>query len=121
MVLPSRTQYHGTVFGAIAVGMAIVLALGVFVNRGVGPFRVYNEQISPGVGLSAGPVATAIVQNKGDHAGPARCVAFWTDLDGGTHPTTVVSTRTIEPGRSVPVSIQLNAGALTSHVQITCK
>jgi hypothetical protein len=121
MVLPSRTQYHGTVFGAIAVGVAIVLTLGVLVNRGVGPFTVSNPHTSIALSPAAGPVITATVQNMGDHAGQARCIAFWTDQNGGTHPTPVVSTQTIEPGMAVPVLIQLPVGSSTDGILVSCK
>src|SRR5437588_8755255 len=45
MVLPSWTQYHGTVLGAVAIGVVIVLTLGVLVSGGVGPFMVANVSI----------------------------------------------------------------------------
>src|SRR5262245_28775509 len=40
MVLPSRTQYHGTMFGFIAIAVAITMAAAVFINQGIGPFAV---------------------------------------------------------------------------------
>src|ERR1051326_7240828 len=40
MVLPSRTQYHGTMYALIALGVAVTMVLAVLVNRGVGPFTV---------------------------------------------------------------------------------
>jgi hypothetical protein len=121
MVLPSRTQYHGTVFAAIAVGVAIVLALGVLVSNGVGPFTVSNQRVAPAGSDTVGPVVTATVKNLGDHAGQARCVAFWTDQQGGTHPTQVVSTQTVNPAQSVPVVIQMPAGATENGIKVTCK
>ena len=124
MTLPSRTQYHGTVFGAIAIGMVVVLLLGMFASRGVGPFSVSNVRAGTavsGLSLGQGPVAAATVKNLGDRAGQARCVAYWSDAEGQNHPTPVVVTRTIEPGKSAAVSIQLPSGASTQGVQMTCK
>src|SRR5438105_4790059 len=76
MVLPSRTQYHGTMYALIAVGVAITLALGALLGGGVGPFATSDVRTGQG---SGGPQVTATVRNGGNHAGRARCVATWTD------------------------------------------
>ena len=89
MVLPSRVQYHGTVLGLIAVGVVIVLTLGVFVSTGVGPFIVsgISAQQTGGGQTGAQPFVTGTVTNRGDHAGKARCVVLYTDANGGQIPT----------------------------------
>ncbi len=119
MVLPSRTQYHGTMFGFIAIAVAITMAAAVLVNKGVGPFIV--TQVHPSG--SNGVVAVAgLVRNGGNHAGRARCVATWTNTQGGRQQSGVVQTGPIEPQRSVQVSIPLtNLVQAPDDVGIDCK
>src|SRR4249919_1167641 len=74
MVLPSRTQYHGTMYALIALGVAVTLTLAVLINKGVGPFVVSGVQVHQGTG-NAAAWATGSVTNEGDRTGRARCVA----------------------------------------------
>lgn len=121
MVLPSRTQYHGTMYALIAIGVAITMTLAVLVNKGVGPFVVASVQASTNV--ASGEVqARATVRNSGAHAGKARCVALWTNANGGPQQTNVVVTGLILPGRTGDVTIGLPS--LTSAPQdlrVDCK
>jgi hypothetical protein len=124
MVLPSRTQYHGTVLGAIAIGVVIVLTLGVLVSGGVGPFTVANVSIQRIDSLSgAGSVGEvdASVTNTGQHTGRARCVALWSDAEGSQHPTRSFQTAQIRPSGTATISIPLPAGALLNAVTVDCK
>lgn len=118
MVLPSRTQYHGTIMGMIAIGIVLVLTLGVFLNSGVGPFAISNLRVVP----ESPPVATGTVINRGDHAGPARCVATWQTPQGGLQETLTVTTEPIAPGSSRSVRITLPfATTGAERVAISCK
>jgi hypothetical protein len=105
MVLPSRTQYHGTMYALIAVGVAITLTLAALVNGGVGPFISSNVRT---LQTSDGPAVRATVRNQGDHAGRARCVATWTGVQGGLQQSSLVQTDLIAPGQTTEVTIPLN-------------
>jgi len=118
MVLPSRTQYHGTVLGMIAIGIVVVLTLAVFVSTGAGPYRVTNTLV--GLTTNGVPAVTASVTNLGTNAGEARCLALWTDTTGAETPTRAVQTAIIQPGSSGTVSIPLPAGAAEAHVRVSC-
>src|SRR5438552_14072761 len=88
MVLPSRTQYHGTMLALIAIGVVITLTLAVLVNRGVGPFPVTN--LRSGTNATSGQAeVSATVRNAGEHAGKARCVALWSSTQGGAQQSSV--------------------------------
>jgi hypothetical protein len=123
MVLPSRVQYHGTVLGLIAVGIVIVLTLGVFVSTGVGPFIVSGITAQPTGGGQTGsqPLVTGTVTNRGDHAGKARCVVLYTDASGGQIPTQSVETGIIAPHATGTIRISLPTGASTHDVVFDCK
>jgi hypothetical protein len=123
MVLPSRVQYHGTVLGLIAVGIVIVLTLGVLVSTGVGPFIVSGVSTQQTGGGQTGslPFVTATVTNRGDHAGKARCVALYTDASGGQVPTQSVETEIIRPHGTGTVTVPLPAGVSTQDVVLDCK
>jgi hypothetical protein len=101
MVLPSRVQYHGTVFGLIAVGIVLVMVLGLLVSSGVGPFIASGVTVTQLTDISTGTstaTVTAVVTNRGTHAGQARCVALYTTGGG-----------------------DLPIGAQSSHVSVDCK
>jgi len=117
MVLPSRTQYHGTVLGMIAIGIVVVLTLAVFVSTGAGPYRVTNTLV--GQSAAGAPAVTASVTNLGTNAGEARCLALWTDASGAQQPTRAVQTAIIQPGSSGTVTIALPAGA-GARVRVSC-
>jgi hypothetical protein len=119
MVLPSRTQYHGTMFALIAIAVAITMAAAVLVNNGVGPFVVSQVQTKQPAGVIA---VSGLVRNGGNHAGRARCVATWTNTQGGPQQSGVVQTESIAPHRSVTVAIQLpNLTVVPDDVGIDCK
>jgi hypothetical protein len=125
MVLPSRVQYHGTVFGLIAVGIVLVMVLGLLVSSGVGPFiasGVTLSQTADSATGSAKTTVTAVVTNRGTHGGQARCVALYTTGGGGGQiPTQSVTTATIPAHGTGSVSIDLPIGAESSHVSVDCK
>jgi hypothetical protein len=125
MVLPSRVQYHGTVFGLIAVGIVLVMVLGLLVSSGVGPFiasGVTVSQTADSATGSAKTTVTAVVTNRGTHGGQARCVALYTTGGGGGQiPTQSVTTATIPAHGTGSVSIDLPIGAQSSHVSVDCK
>jgi hypothetical protein len=104
MVLPSRTQYHGTMYGLIALGVVVTLTLAVLVNKGVGPFSVTGTHVREANGALE---AVAQVQNQGDHGGRGRCVATWTDVNGGPHQSAVTQSGVIQPGGTAEVAIPL--------------
>lgn len=119
MVLPSRTQYHGTMYALIAVGVAITLTLAALVNGGVGPFTSTDVRT---VQTSDGPEVTATVHNQGDHAGRARCVATWTGTQGGLQQSSLVQTNLIPPGQAANVTIRLtNLQTAPPTVTMDCK
>src|SRR2546423_13537003 len=119
MVLPSRTQYHGTMYALIAVGVAITLTLGALLGGGVGPFTPSNVRTGQG---SGGPQVAATVRNGGNHAGRARCVATWTDTQGGPRQSPVVQTDVIQPGQAATVTIALaNLQTAPPGVAVDCK
>jgi hypothetical protein len=119
MILPSRTQYHGTMYALIAVGVAVTLTLAALVNGGIGPFVTTNART---VQTSDGPQAAATVHNQGEHAGRARCVATWTSAQGGLQQSGVVQTNLIQPGQSVAVMIPLvSLRTAPASVAIDCK
>jgi hypothetical protein len=125
MVLPSRVQYHGTVFGLIAVGIVLVLVLGLLVSSGVGPFIASGVTVFQGTDLPTGAskaTVTATVTNRGTHEGQARCVALYTTGGGGSQiPTQPVTTAVIPARGTGSVSIDLPTGAASSHVSVDCK
>jgi hypothetical protein len=125
MVLPSRVQYHGTVFGLIAVGIVLVMVLGLLVSSGVGPFIASGVTVSQAADASTGSAkttVTAVVTNRGQHAGQARCVALYTTGGGGGQiPTQSVTTASIPARGTGSVSIPLPTGAESSHVTVDCK
>ena len=125
MVLPSRVQYHGTVFGLIAVGIVLVMVLGLLVSSGVGPFLtsgVIVSQTGNSATGSAKTTVTATVTNRGTHEGQARCVALYTTGGGGGEiPTQSVTTAVIPARGTGSVTIGLPTGALTSRVSVDCK
>jgi hypothetical protein len=119
MVLPSRTQYHGTMYALIAVGVAVTLTLAALVNGGVGPFAATNVR---SVQTANGPQVVATVRNQGEHSGRARCVATWTSAQGGLQQSGVVQTDLIQPGQSADVTIPLFALRTgPANVTIDCK
>ena len=118
MVLPSQRQYHGTVLGMIAIGIVVVLTLAVFVTTGAGPYTVTNTIVQPSGGTGA--LATASVTNQGTDGGRARCIALWTNLQGGELVTKAVETATIAPGSTGQVTIQLPSTAAGARVRVSC-
>jgi hypothetical protein len=122
MILPSRTQYHGTMYGLIAVGVVITLVLAVLVNKGVGPFAVTGTSLQRATTGTDAFVVVAQVENQGQHSGTARCVAIWTDRNGGSHLTPVVVSGDMKPGSTVTVSVPLSGvAAPPSSYRIDCK
>jgi hypothetical protein len=125
MVLPSRTQYHGTVFGLVAAGIVLVMVLGLLVSSGVGPFVASGVTVSQATDSSTGAAKTVVnatVTNRGQHGGKARCVALYTSGGGGGQiPTQSVQTAVIPAHGTGSVSIGLPTGALTDHVTVDCK
>jgi hypothetical protein len=125
MVLPSRVQYHGTVFGLVAAGIVLVMVLGLLVSSGVGPFIASGVTVSQAAGTSTGAAVTTVhaaVTNRGTHDGKARCVALYTSGGGGGQiPTQSVQTAVIPAHGIGSVSIPLPIGALTDHVTVDCK
>jgi hypothetical protein len=125
MVLPSRAQYHGTVFGLVAVGIVLIMVLGLLVSSGVGPFIASGVTVSQTADSSSGAEKTlvnATVTNRGNHGGKARCVALYTSGGGsGRIPTQSVQTAVIPARGTGSVSINLPTGALTDHVTVDCK
>ena len=119
MVLPSSTQYHGTMFALVAAAVVITMAAAVLVNKGVGPFSVTQIQPSQSGGVVA---VTGFVRNVGTHAGRARCVAIWTNSQGGREQTGVVQTPMIDPGRATTVAITLrNIAIVPANIGIDCR
>jgi hypothetical protein len=119
MVMPSRTQYHGTMFALVAGAVAITMAAAVLINNGVGPFPVTSVQ-----SRAAGGVVTvsAQVRNAGSHPGRARCVATWATSDGGTQQSRVTQSPPIAAGAAVSVSIPLpNLTIVPDDLSIDCK
>jgi hypothetical protein len=104
MVLPSSSQYHGTMFALVAAAVVVTMAAAVLVNKGVGPFPV--SQVQPSQSGTVVSV-TGSVRNAGTHPGRARCVATWTNLQGGRQQTGVVQTALIDAGRAATVTITL--------------
>lgn len=125
MVLPSRVQYHGTVFGLVAVGIVLIMVLGLLVSSGVGPFIASGVTVSQTADGSTGAETTTVnatVTNRGNHGGKARCVALYTSGGGGGRiPTQSVQTAVIPARGTGSVSIELPTGALTDHVTVDCK
>jgi hypothetical protein len=125
MVLPSRVQYHGTVFGFIAVGIVLVMVLGLLVSSGVGPFIASAPTVSQTADAATGTAkttVTATVTNRGTHEGKARCVALYTTGGGGGQiPTQSVTTAVIPAHATGSVSIDLPTGAEAGRVTVDCK
>jgi hypothetical protein len=119
MVLPSRTQYHGTMFAFIAAAVAVTMAAAVLVNKGVGPFPVTQVQASQtGTVVSV----TGLVRNNGSNPGRARCVATWTNTQGGPQQTGVVQTTVIQPSQAAMVSIELtDLVVMPDDLSIDCR
>jgi hypothetical protein len=119
MVLPSRTQYHGTMFAFIAAAVAVTMAAAVLVNKGVGPFPVTDVQASQtGTVVSV----TGLVRNNGTNPGRARCVATWTNTQGGLQQTGVVQTTVIQPSQAAMVSIELtDLVVMPTDLSIDCR
>jgi hypothetical protein len=107
MVLPSRTQYHGTMYALIALGVAVTMVLAVLVNKGVGPFTVTGTTARVAESGTGQIEVTALVRNIGAHAGRARCVATWTDQNGGPRQSSVVLTQVIAPEGTASVTVSL--------------
>jgi hypothetical protein len=119
MVLPSGSQYHGTMFALVAAAVVVTMAAAVLVNKGVGPFTVAQVQPSRSVGALS---VSGFVRNVGTHAGRARCVATWTNGQGGRQQTGVVQTTIIEPGKATTVVIPLrNLTTVPPDVGIDCR
>jgi hypothetical protein len=123
MVLPSKVQYHGTVFGLIAVGVVIVLSLGILVSTGAGPFIPSGVIVHETGGGADGTQAfvTGTVTNRGAHEGKARCVAVYATAGGGRVPTQSVETTAIPARGTGTVAIALPPGASTQGVTLDCK
>ena len=119
MVLPSRTQYHGTMFAFIAAAVALTMAAAVLVNKGIGPFPVSQVQASQtGTVVSV----TGLVRNNGTNPGRARCVATWTNSQGGLQQTGVVQTALIQPSQATMVSIELmDLVIMPNDLSIDCR
>ena len=119
MALPSRTQYHGTMFAFIAAAVVITMAAAVLVNKGIGPFVVTQVQPSEASGVVS---VTGLVRNGGTNPGRARCVATWTNTQGGRQQTGVFQTAVIRPERASVVSIPLaNVAVIPEDLAIDCK
>jgi hypothetical protein len=119
MVMPSRTQYHGTMFALVAGAVAITMTAAVLINNGVGPFPVTGVQ-----SRTTGGVVTvsAQVRNAGSHPGRARCVALWTTSDGGTQQSRLMQTPPIAAGAAVAMTIPLpNLAIVPDDLSIDCK
>lgn len=119
MVLPSRTQYHGTMFAFIAAAVAVTMAAAVLVNKGVGPFPVTQIESS-----QQGSVVSVdgLVRNNGSNAGRARCVATWTNRQGGLQQSGVIQTAVIQPSQATTVSLELTDLTVTpDDLSIDCK
>src|SRR5207302_607178 len=112
------------VLGAVAIGVVIVLTLGVLVSGGVGPFMVANvsiQRVDSLGGAGSTGLVNASVTNTGQHTGTARCVALWSDAQGGQHPTSSFQTAQIRPSGTATIRIPLPAGALLTAVTVDCK
>jgi hypothetical protein len=122
MVLPSQTQYHGTMYALIALGVAVTMVLAVLVNKGVGPFAVTGTNAGIAGSGSAQVEVNALVHNIGARAGRARCVARWTDQIGGPRQSSVILTEVIAPDETASVTVPL-PGLLEppSPVTVDCK
>jgi hypothetical protein len=119
MVMPSRTQYHGTMFALVAGAVAITMAAAVLINNGVGPFPVTGVRSSTQGGVVT---VSAQVRNGGSHPGRARCVATWTTSDGGTQQSRVEQTAPIPAGAALAVTIPLpNLAIVPDNLSIDCK
>ena len=119
MVLPSRTQYHGTMFAFIAVAVAVTMTAAVLINKGVGPFTVSGIQTQQKAGVIT---VTGLVRNNGSHPGRARCVASWTDSQGGRQETSVVQSALIGASQAAPVTIGLaDVAVVPNDVAIDCR
>jgi hypothetical protein len=122
MILPSRIQYHGTMYGLIAVGVVVTMVAAVLINKGVGPFTVTGANAHLTTSGTATVVVTAQVQNQGVHAGRARCVATWTDQNGSPHQSAVVDTQVIAPEATTSVTVPIPALARPpSPVGVDCR
>ncbi len=118
MVLPSRTQYHGTMFAFIAAAVAVTMAAAVLINKGAGPFTVSGTRASETGGVVK---VSGIVLNSGTRAGRARCVATWTTTDGGRQQSGVVQTPVILAQATYTITIPLTeVTVLPSDLGIDC-
>jgi hypothetical protein len=118
MVLPSKTQYHGTMFAFIAAAVAVTMAAAVLINKGAGPFTVSGTRSSDTAGVIK---VSGLVLNSGTRAGRARCVAAWTTTDGGRQQTGVVQTPVILAQATYTVTIPLTeTTVLPSDLSIDC-
>ena len=119
MVLPSGSQYHGTMFALVAAAIVVTMAAAVLVNKGVGPFTVPQIQPSQSNGIVS---VSGFVRNGGTHPGRARCVATWTNSQGGRQQTGVSQTPLIDPGRATTVAITLrNVAVVPPDLGIDCR
>ncbi len=119
MILPSRTQYHGTMFAFIAAAVAVTMAAAVLINKGVGPFPVANLHTKQTGDLIT---VSGLVRNAGTHPGRARCVATWTTTEGGRQQTGVVQTPLIAADGISTVTIPLaNLTVIPSDLAVDCK
>jgi len=118
MVLPSKTQYHGTMFAFIAAAVAVTMAAAVLVNKGAGPFTVSGTRASDTGGVIK---VSGVVLNSGTRAGRARCVAAWTTTDGGRQQSGLVQTPVILAQATYVVTIPLTQiTVLPSDLSIDC-
>ncbi|HEY3522458.1 MAG TPA: hypothetical protein VGK63_02045 [Candidatus Limnocylindrales bacterium] len=114
----AASQAHGTVFLAIAVGVAILAVVGRLSLGGIGPF---DGRIAAIVPSPPGLSVTLVVENQGSRAGFASCRLYDPDSPGiGPESVSVESPR-IEAGRSATFSALLTTmGTEVRPVAVSC-
>ncbi|HEU4673190.1 MAG TPA: hypothetical protein VFS32_09850 [Candidatus Limnocylindrales bacterium] len=114
----AASQVHGSVFLAIAVGVAILAVLGRLSLSGIGPF---DGQVAAVVSSPPGLSVTLVVANHGTRAGSASCRLYDPDSPGiGPESVSVESPR-IDAGRSATFSaLMTTLGTTVRPVAVTC-
>ena len=98
---PAATQAHGTVFLAIAVGVALLAILGRLALNGIGPFTASVARVVP---ADQGLTVTLSVRNDGSRAGATTCRVYDPAMSGIGPESAFLTSPRIDPGQTASFS-----------------
>jgi hypothetical protein len=116
---PASSQAHGTVFVAIAVGVAVLAILGRLALNGVGPFSATVASVVP---ADQGLMVTLSVTNDGTRGGATTCRVYDPAVTGIGPESAYLTSPRVDPGQTASFSSLVTSLGSTPHpLAVTCQ